>query len=432
MKRSITSELLLWQQRSDFKPLIVRGARQVGKSHAIEEFGAAYFDKVVTINFEKKASLIEIFAGDFDVKNIVARLEFAVGQRILPHKTLLFFDEIQRCPRAIMALRYFKEDAPEYRVIAAGSLLDFVLGEISFPVGRVSWLTMHPMTLVEFFWAIGEDMLAELIQHSPHLLDNVVHQKLMGLVKRFGIVGGMPEVVKKYCLTGSLLECQNSQRDLLETYQQDFSKYAPKARYPQLLQVIEQIPKHVGQQIKYSTLDPASRSQEVKEAVVLLERAQIIHRVSATSGQGLPLGAEASAKIFKEIFLDVGLMQTMCGINWQNISEAEDFTAINNGALAEQFVGQELLAIQKNVRELFYWRRDERSSRAEVDYVFAYQGFVAPIEVKSGARGHLKSLQLFCDTYYPKKAFVVSSRPFMKDGNMTFVPLYFLAGMVGQ
>lgn len=431
MKRLISKKLLDWQRQKEPKPLIIRGARQVGKSYAVRELGEAHFKNLVTINFEKQTSLNEIFAGDLDIKNIIARLELVLGTRIFPHDTLLFFDEIQRCPRAILALRYFKEDAPEYRVIAAGSLLDFALSEISFPVGRVSWLTLHPMTFLEFLWALGKDALAELIQEEPHALDNAVHQKLLGLVKNFGIVGGMPEVVQDYGNTGSLLKCQNGHRDLIDTYKQDFPKYASKARYPQMLKVIEQIPKYVGQQIKYTSLDRDSRAQEVKEAILLLERAQIIHRVSATSGQGLPLGAEASTKIFKEIFLDIGLMQTLCGIDWQSIPESNDFIVINNGALAEQFVGQEILALQKNVNDLFYWHRNERSSQAEVDFVFAHKGFATPIEVKSSARGHLKSLQLFCDHYKPKQAFVVSSRPFLQDGDIAFVPFYFLTGIFG-
>lgn len=432
MKRLIIADLIKWKQKDKPKPLILRGARQVGKSYTVLEFGREHFKNVVVVNFEKQSSLGEIFSGDIDVKDIIARLEMALDTRILPQDTLLFFDEIQSCPRALSALRYFKEDAPEYRVIAAGSLLDFALTEISFPVGRVSWLTLYPMTFLEFLWALGESSLAKLVREEPRRIDDVLHRKLLGMVKKYGIVGGMPEAVAEYIGSRSYLECQEVHRELVDTYRRDFAKYAPKARVPQLLKVIEQIPKHVGQQIKYTTLDRDSRTEETKAAVSLLERARVIHRVAATSGHGLPLGAEASDKIFKEIFLDVGLMQTVCGINWKDIPDAGDFVAINDGALAEQFTGQELLALQADADELFYWRREERGSQAEVDFVIARNGGVAPIEVKSGARGHLKSLALFRETYRPQEMFVVSSRSYAVEDGMTFVPLYFLAGLVGH
>lgn len=426
MKRHAEAQLLSWKQEPHAKPLIIRGARQVGKSYLVEQFGKSHFAQLLTFNFEKQPSLAEIFAADFNVVEILQKLEFISNARIIPGETLLFFDEIQRCPRAITALRYFKEEKPDLRVIAAGSLLDFALKEISVPVGRVGYLHLHPMSFLEFLEALGETLLLASLQRGNLPRQNdVVHARLLNLVRQYAIVGGMPEAVKTYLDTRSFIAVGTVHGDLVESFRQDFSKYARQARYPQLLKILEQIPKRVGTQIKYAHLDPDSRSNETKDALLLLERAQVVHRVRATSGSGLPLGAEASEKIFKAIFVDIGLMQNLCGIEWGRIADSEDFIKINEGALAEQFVGQELLAYSGSVPPaLYYWRREAQNSSAEIDYVIAKDGKVCPVEVKSATGGRLKSLRLFCDAYAPPRTYVVSSRPYETADGMSWIPFY--------
>lgn len=426
MFRQIESHLLDWKKSPARKPLLLRGARQVGKTYIIRKFGQEHFKNILVADFEKRPSLNEIFSGDLHVGEILQKLELVLGERIHPQETLLFFDEIQKCPRALMALRYFKEEKPDLPVIATGSLLDFALTEISVPVGRITYLQLHPLSFHEFLAAIGEDLLKDHLREHPFPADPLIHAKLLGLVKKYIMIGGMPESINAYLKSSSMKEVGQVHLDLIESFRQDFSKYATQANFPHLLKVMDQVPKLVGQQIKYTSIDSESRSEETKKAVLLLERAQIIHRVRSTSGHGLPLGAESSEKIFKAIFLDVGLMQTICGILWSHISDKEELTRINEGSLAEQFVGQELMANASITQPvpLYYWKREFRGSSAEVDYLIAHEGEASPIEVKSAVSGRLKSLHLFCEKYHPKNAFVVSSHPFQKRDHITWIPLY--------
>lgn len=431
MKRQLEGELLQWKEHQSRKPLILKGARQVGKTYLVEAFGKAHFQNLVSANFERQPSLCQIFSGTLAAGEVIQKLEAVLGTRIAPPHTLLFFDEIQRCPLAITALRYLYEERPELAVIAAGSLLDFALEKISVPVGRVTYLYLHPLSFREFLLALGEEpLISYLDSRDGEPVDAPIHNKLIDLVKKYALVGGMPEAINTYLTTQSFPEVGRVHLDLIESFRQDFSKYAPQARYPQLLKVLESTPKAVGRQIKYSHLDPESRSQETKQAVLLLERAQVIQRVRATSGQGLPLAATASDKVFKLVLLDIGLMQTLCGLPWGWVAGNQDFTSVNGGALAEQFVGQELLASRPahETQGLYYWRREERGSSAEVDYVLPLAGSACPLEVKSAASGRLKSLHLFCQQYQPKKAFVVSSQPRYTMGPITGLPFYDVGG----
>ncbi|MBI1871001.1 MAG: ATP-binding protein [Chlamydiae bacterium] len=432
MNREIEKKINEWKINPNRKPLIIKGARQVGKSYAIEKFARENFENCVVANFEKQKGLFELFEGDLNITSLLEKLELLLKTRILPQKTLLFLDEIQKCPRAITSLRYFYEEKPELAVIAAGSLLDFALDQTSVPVGRVTYLYMHPLSFFEFLGALGENILQDyLLNHPLSNQEDPIHTQCLGLVKKYMQIGGMPEAVKIYLDTGSIREVTLHHQNLIETYRQDFSKYAPKIPYAHLLSVLEKIPQLIGQQIKYAHIDQEIRSTYLKEVIYLLERAQILSRVRAVQNPQIPLLAHASDKVFKTIFLDVGLMQTLCGVDWSQVSEKADLTAIYRGMLAEQFVGQEILSYTSTEvsKPLFYWKREERGAAAEVDYLIEYENSLVPIEVKSDKKGRLKSLHWYLSHFDPKKAFVVSSHPSVQMDNISWIPFYGLKAL---
>lgn len=425
MRRSITEALHAWSDSPRRKPLVVRGARQVGKTWAISDFGRARFSAVHAVDLEARRRWHRLFEGDLDARNIVAELEVVLGRRIVAGHDLLFFDEIQACPRALMALRYFHEQLPELHVVAAGSLLEFALGEYSFPVGRVQFLDVPPMTFAEFLWALGEDVAAEIVSATPAPQTAVAHEHLLELVRRYLFVGGMPEAVAAFVASGSLREAFAVQDELAVAYREDFGKYAGRADKDCLDGVLAGVARGVGGQVKYTRLVEGFDNRAIKRAFDLLSRARVIRPVRAASPAGPPLAASASQKRFKAILIDVGIMQRLCGLRSDIEYVRGDLLAVFRGALAEQFVGQELVAATGG--ELYYWAREARGSTAEVDYLIEVGGRVKPIEVKAGPAGRLRSLRLLLDAYpTAAPAVVVSSAPYatLAEQQLVFVPLY--------
>ncbi len=383
MERDITSKLIQWKDRNDRKPLIIRGSRQTGKSYAVSEFGKKYFSgNIHIVNFEKRPDLASVFDLNYDIKRILFELEVLLNQRIVPGNDLLFFDEIQACPKAIVSLRYFYENLPELHVIAAGSLLEFALTDISFPVGRVHLMNMYPMTFREYLNATGKSQAADLISGEPTVLPEAIHNLLNEELKKYFLIGGMPKCVKTYESTNSIQAVFEVQSDLINTFRQDFSKYAGRADKNCLNSVLTSTAQKVGQQIKYSTLAEGFSNPTIKNAFELLETARIISRVSAASPAGLPLGASVSSKKFKAISLDCGLLTHLSGLSQAAEFLKDDLLAIFRGAVAEQFVGQEIRAAADTA--LYYWSREARNSSAETDFLIEKQGQIVPIEVKSG------------------------------------------------
>jgi len=431
MKRQIDNSLIQWMGRKNRKPLLVRGARQVGKTFSISELGKASFKRFVRFDLERQRRIHSIFADDLDPAKLLPQLEAQSAQRIVPNETLLFLDEIQACPRAIMALRYFYEQMPELHVIAAGSLLEFAMEDISFPVGQVEFLWMHPMTFGEFLAARGEGILAE---QRPGIktrttLPEATHRKLLDQLRQYFIVGGMPEAVKVYLESNSFAEIDRVHTILAEAYQQDFAKYGGRVDKDCLARVFEQIPARIGQQVKYAPLYPEKRVETIKSALRVLERALVIRKVASTSAQGLPLGAGISETVFKYIFADIGLARHMCGLSAASVLEEADILSTFRGSLAEQFVGQELLAERGGSEngKLFYWARAKRNSNAEVDYVIAWNGTILPVEVKSGPAGKLKSMHLFLKEHPHCRSGLVLNSSNVQDaesGKLLFLPLY--------
>ncbi|MBI2344128.1 MAG: ATP-binding protein [Deltaproteobacteria bacterium] len=431
MFRSLQQSLLHWKDDTRRKPLILRGARQVGKTYAVTQFGQEHFpNHFVAVDFEKRPDLHVIFQRNLEPQRIRSELEIAARMPIIPGKTLLFLDEIQACPRALMALRYFYEELPELHLIAAGSLLEFALRDIAFPVGRVMFTSLYPLTFAEFLRALAETDLAELVLTMPTTasdrLSDFVHEQLLQKLRLYFFVGGMPEAVATYLQTGSLRDAMRVHADLVYSYRQDFATYAPRANKLALDQVFRGVATQGGRQIKYTNLSRDFTIPTIKKNMELLVWARILSIVQSARPEGLPLGATATMKRFKTILVDLGLMNHLCGMPMDTPGVSGSLLSLYKGALAEQFVGQELLAAQDG--ELYYWSRAEKSSQAEVDFLIVREGDIFPVEVKSGPAGRLRSLHLFFTTY-PQclKGFVLSEAPFsvLREQKMVFLPLYY-------
>lgn len=425
MRRFIEDELLHWQEAERRKPLILRGARQVGKTWSLKEFGKNRFDSLALVDLERNPPLRRLFDGDLDATRLCSDLEVLLRQKITPGKTLLFFDEIQACPRAITALRYFYEEMPELHVVAAGSLLEFALDNASFPVGRVQFLNLYPLSFAEYLEAIGNAPAAAAVLGNSAEISPAVHELLRDELKRYFFIGGMPAAVNAYIDHGSMRDAFEVQAEIAESYRMDFAKYSPRVDRYSLDSVFTSLAQHVGKQIKYARLGEGYGNAILKKAFDALCLAQVARKVPAVDPSGLPLGASASAKVFKALMLDVGLMRYLSGMPDDIEYARGDLLAIYRGAMAEQFVGQEMLVSQQG--SLYYWDRQAKSSSAEVDYLAVIGGKIHPVEVKSGAAGSLRSLHLLLASY-PEcgKALVFSDRPYsdLPEQKITFLPLY--------
>ncbi len=396
MQRLVEKQITGWKDSLRRKPLIIRGARQVGKTWLVENVLGNKFDSFVKIDLEKRRDLHTHFSQALEPRSILSHLELTTG-RIIPGKTLLFFDEIQACPRAIMALRYFYEEMPDLHIVAAGSLLEFAFGEISIPVGRVQYLHMYPMTFYEYLLAMDKEQMAEYSLAQPDNITTSIQEIILRELRNYFFVGGMPECVKTYCNSGSMVETFQVQSEILESYRDDFSKYTPRMSTMCLDAVFMNVAKSIGEQLKYTRLNEGYSSQMNHKAFDLLAKAKIIHKIPVCNPSGLPLGATANPKKFKASMLDIGLMQRLCQVPVELELQQENLLAMYRGKLAEQFVAQELLAWHSS--ELFYWARDARGSNAEVDFLVVREGKIYPVEVKSGKGGSLRSLHLMLKKY---------------------------------
>jgi len=406
MKRFFTQYLIDWKKRKFRKPLIVRGARQVGKTYTIRKFGKDTFNQIIEINFEKTPELKDFFQTN-DVNLIIQNLELYFRKKIIDNKTLIFIDEIQFCPKAIVTLRYFYEDKPNLHIIAAGSLLDHTLNNLqySMPVGRVEFAYMYPFNFYEFLFAINEEALVNYLQNFTFKqeISKTIHHKLLKLVREYYYIGGMPEAVKIYTETNSFLDVERIHESIIKSFEFDFSKYGTKTQQNILTNLLRYIPKSVGNKFKYVNFDNSERSKDIKKALNLLSLSRIVHIINNSKSTKVPLENDISKNIFKLVFLDIGLLNHILKLRVTNIKD----TIMNNeGNLAEQFVGQELLSLPPYFTEndLYYWVREKRNSEAEIDYLQQFDNQIIPIEVKAGKTGSLKSLQVYVAEKKIKKA----------------------------
>ena len=422
MHRDITQNLVYWAKKSNRKPLIINGARQIGKSWVVRQLGKNQFKgNFIEINFEKKPQLMAIFELDLDVKRIIQEIEIEFNTTCTA-KTLLFFDEIQICPKAIMSLRYFFEDMPNVPVIAAGSLLEFQLQNIPFPVGRIEKLDMHPMTFNEFLLAQGNNVLvkklSEPIQEFTATIENKIYQELIN----YFWVGGMPECVQHFASHKNYTDVRKIQQDLMYAYSQDFAKYQPIVNKDCLTDILTKIPSHVGNQIIFTKLSERFSGPTIKKGVEVLSMAKLIKPIENVSIASLPFSV--SGKQFKLLFLDIGLLLAMGNVSYQNLFGQQNLNTLFSGSWAEQFVGQQLIC--NHSTNLKYWARTNKSSNAEVDYVIENDGEIIPIEVKFGVSGKLRSTHLLLsENPHIKKALVFSKAKIGTHEKIQFLPIYY-------
>ncbi len=399
MERFAERYLEKWIRNKRRKPLVLRGARQVGKSTLIRQFAKKNGLNLLEINLERNLYLNEIFKS-LDTERIIMELEVLGGKKIKEPDSLLFLDEIQSTPYALQALRYFYEDKPRLPVIAAGSLLEFNLSDHSFsmPVGRIEYYHLFPMSFKEFLFAAEPGLIEYISEFSLSTpLPETAHIKLLQKQREYLYTGGMPEALLVSIESGSMMDVFEVHRSIVDTYQDDFSKYARQKELALMQKVLRYIPRSIGKKIKYSNISREERSKDLKAVIELLTKARICHRVFNSHCSDVPLFADIDEHIYKLIFMDIGLVSHICGIDWLTINALDERELINEGALAEQFIGQHLVNINQGLGEpqLNYWLRESRSANAEVDYVLSMKGRILPVEVKAGKSGSLKSLQQF-------------------------------------
>lgn len=431
MQRQIEQDLIKWKSQAGRKPLLIRGGRQVGKSHAVEAFGKAHFDNCVVVNLEVHRECLRSFK-TLEPQKIIASLSVIQQQDIIPGKTLLFIDEIQECPEAITSLRYFKEKMPELHVIAAGSLLEFTLNQEEFkmPVGRIESLYMYPCSFKEFLLASGEQRALDYLSHVTinEGVDPAIHEKLLTKLREYFIIGGMPEVLAYFVEHHDYVRAQVLQSTLRENYRHDFGKYVAKGvKIQHLTKMYDVIPALVGKHFKFTAVDPEVQARELKPSLVALQDAGLIHIAYHTAASGLPFSATQNENRKKIIFIDVGLLNNAGSLSINDMLN-DSLILLNQGSLAEQFVGQELCAYGKNYEksQLFYWEREKKPSIAEVDYVIHAGSNIFPVEVKSGKTGRLRSLQQFMSEKSSKFGVRISERPLAFENNILSVPMYMI------
>src|SRR3990167_7173816 len=395
------------------------------------------FKSFVEVNFERLEGAASIFEKDLTPEKIILSLSLLLKTPIIPGETLLFFDEVQEAPRAILALRYFYEEMPNLHVIAAGSLLEFAIAKVGVPVGRISMFYMYPFSFLEFLVAIGHHLIAkEILDHPIGVpMEEAIHLKILDLLGEYLSIGGMPEAVARWIQTKDPTLALNVLQQIAATYRQDFEKYARKVQVKYLEQLFQQIPHIVGKDFSYREIHGEYRKRELAPALELLERANIIHMIRHSSVQGIPIGSETDFDTFKVIYLDIGLCQAILGtdISIWFLHPLEGFE--NRGEIAEGFIGQELIcyASPDSKAELHFWKRKEKNSAAEIDYLIQRGEQIIPIEVKSGHGNTLRSLRIFLDTH-PKSTCAIrfSSLNYSLMNELDSRPLYAAASLAHE
>jgi predicted AAA+ superfamily ATPase len=426
MERTIARSLLDWKDRRNRKPLLVMGARQVGKTWAMKEFGREHFKNMAYVSLDNNARMANVFGLDFDIGRILSALRIETGEAIHPQDTLLVLDEIQEVPQALSALKYFCENAPEYAVAAAGSLLGVALHEgTSFPVGKVDFLNMFPLTFSEFLTAIGEGDLAGLLEAGDYGLSNALSGKYADLLRRYYFVGGMPEAVQAYLDTDDLAQVRRVQRGLLRFYENDFSRHAPKGVVPRIRMVWDSIAMQLAKENRkfvYGAIRKGARAKDFEPAIQWLLDCGLLHRVSRVAKPGMPLVSYLDMAAFKLYLLDVGLLGARGDLDARVLLEGDRVFEEFKGSLTEQYAAQELAA-----REMGLYYCSTENSSGEVDLLVQRGRQIVPIEVKAQENLRAKSLSSYCAKYRPQTAVRTSLSNYREQDWMVNVPLYALA-----
>jgi len=424
MERFALASLSKWKRSKNRKPLIIQGARQVGKTWLMKEFGKREYEQVAYINFESSDSLKSIFREDFEVNRLITAFQIETGIRIQPDNTLIILDEIQEAERGITSLKYFCENAPEYHIMAAGSLLGITLHEkTSFPVGKVDFLTLYPMSFNEFLLALGQEQLHEMLESKDWQMITTFKAKLTGHLRHYYFIGGMPEAVSSFISENDFDRVRYIQKSILLAYEHDFSKHAPTEIVPRIKMMWQSIPAQLSRENKkfiYGVVKEGGRAKEFELALTWLTDCGLVHKIHRISKAAVPLIAYQDTSAFKLFILDVGLLSAMGGLTKQTILQGNSIFSEFKGALAEQFVLQHL-KIRQNI-QVYYWLSD--TARAEIDFVIQNSDRITPIEVKAEENLKAKSLKSFYEKFTPKIAVRTSMSDYRDDGWMVNVPLY--------
>lgn len=417
-------DLVSWKNKQGRKPLIIRGARQVGKTWLMKEFGKNEYRQTVYVNFESSKLLKTLFVDNFDISRIITALQIETGIQVNPENTLIIFDEIQEAEGAITSLKYFCENAPQYHIIAAGSLLGVALhGQVSFPVGKVEFLDLHPLNFTEFLMARNQQALLSLLKSKDWTLIRSFREKYIQLLREYYYIGGMPEIVLAYSLQGDFNEVRAIQKRILFAYENDFSKHAPHEIVPRIRMLWNSIPSQLAKENKkfiYGAVKQGSRAKDYEMALSWLIDSGLVHKICRTTKPGIPLKAYEDVAAFKLFVVDVGLLGAMTDIDVRTLIDGNVIFEEFKGALTEQFVLQQLVTIPDLA--IYYWSAE--SSTAELDFLVQYSGTVIPIEVKAEENLQAKSLKTFCQKYSPQMAVRTSMSDFRQESWMTNLPLY--------
>lgn len=427
MKRQLYDDLLRWRNSANRKPLILQGARQVGKTWLMKEFGKNEFEQVVYLNFESSERLKSLFAPDFDIKRIISIIEIEANYKIVAEKTLLIFDEIQEAEKGLTALKYFYEQAPQYYIIAAGSLLGVSLQRnTSFPVGKVDFLRMYPMSFFEFLENMGQGLLKEALEASNWAVISSFHEKLVGFLRLYYFIGGMPEAVWAYVQFQDLNQVRDIQDKILLGYENDFAKYAPIEIVPRIRLVwhhlISQLAKE-NRKFIYGQIKKGSRAKDFELAIAWLTDAGLVLKINIVEKPMMPLNTYTDFDVFKLFCLDVGLLNAMARLDSKILLEKNSILTEFKGALTEQFVAQQL----RIKHETYYWSAS--NATAEIDFLIQKDNEIVPIEVKAEENLKAKSLKVFSDKYQPKIALRFSMNQYREQDWLTNLPLYAVNGI---
>lgn len=424
MYRIAMERLLQWKQSKRRKPLIIEGARQVGKTWLMKEFGRQAYEDTVYINFDSNSTMAELFAADLNTERLIMGLELYVGRKIDPDHALLIFDEVQEVPRALSSLKYFYENAPQYHIVCAGSLLGIALHRgTSFPVGKVDFLKLYPLSFKEFLMATGQERFAELLDRRDFPMITSFKQTFLDALKHYYFVGGMPEAVQSFAESKDFNEVREIQKRILAAYEQDFSKHAPNEIVPRLRMLWNSIPSQLAKENKkfiYGLVREGARAKDYEAAILWLSDCGLVHKVSRVHTAGIPLRAYEDLKAFKLFVLDVGLLGCMAGLRPRTLLDGNDLFVEFKGALTEQYVCQQLKTIED--LDVFYYTNDSRS--CEIDFVVDTGERIVPVEVKAEANLRAKRLKAYRERFSPEASVRTSLADYKKEDWLINLPLY--------
>lgn len=432
MYRIAIEKLYKWKNSKRRKPLIIEGARQVGKTWLMKEFGKQAYADTVYINFDSNSRMADLFSADLDTDRLIMGLELYAGRKINPDNTLLIFDEVQEVPRALASLKYFYENAPQYHIVCAGSLLGIALHQgTSFPVGKVDFLKLYPLSFSEFLMATGNERFAELLKNQDYEMITSFKQTYIDALKHYYFVGGMPEAVQSFAESKDFNEVRAIQKRILAAYEQDFSKHAPNEIVPKIRMLWNSIPSQLARENKkfiYGLVREGGRAREYETAIMWLSDCGLVHKVSRVNAAGIPLKAYEDLKAFKLFIVDVGLLGCMTGLRQRTLLDGDDLFVEFKGALTEQYVCQQL----KTVEDLgIYYYTNDRGS-CKIDFVVDNGEQIVPIEVKAETNLRAKSLKTYRERFEPELSVRTSMADYKKEDWLLNLPLYAIENIAAE